>query len=193
MTELYTLHPKAIPTEYNGVTYRSRLEARWAVFFDALELRFIHEREGFQLRSAWYVPDFWLPKLSTWIEIKPYRPSDPERMLCEELCESTEQRVACFYADPGSWLDDLESNDPGFDSGIIWKPGGETFTSAWWCICPQCSRIGIEYLGRGNRICRHVDTKVESIDRMQTHDASFIRKAADAARAFKFWDPTEAV
>ena len=27
---------KAIETEYNGYKFRSRLEARWAVFFDAL-------------------------------------------------------------------------------------------------------------------------------------------------------------
>ena len=26
---------KAIPTEYKGYRFRSRLEARWAVFFDA--------------------------------------------------------------------------------------------------------------------------------------------------------------
>ena len=27
---------KAIQTEYNGIKFRSRLEARWAVFFDAV-------------------------------------------------------------------------------------------------------------------------------------------------------------
>lgn len=44
----------AIPTEYRGRRYRSRLEARWAAFFDCLKWE--HEYEAFDL-SGW-VPDF---------------------------------------------------------------------------------------------------------------------------------------
>jgi hypothetical protein len=35
-----------IPTRYKGYHFRSRLEARWAVFFDALGLRWQYEVEG---------------------------------------------------------------------------------------------------------------------------------------------------
>ena len=50
---------KAIQTEYNGYKFRSRLEARWAVFFDALGVEYEYEPEGFQLPSgARYLPDF---------------------------------------------------------------------------------------------------------------------------------------
>ena len=62
---------KPIETEYNGYRFRSRLEARWAVFFDALGIKYYYEHEGFDLGDAgWYLPDFWLPELKTWIEIK---------------------------------------------------------------------------------------------------------------------------
>jgi hypothetical protein len=37
---------KAIDTEYDGHLYRSRLEARWAVFFDTLDIPFEYELEG---------------------------------------------------------------------------------------------------------------------------------------------------
>lgn len=50
---------KAIETVYNGYRFRSRLEARWAVFFDALGVKYEYEPEGFELPSGqWYLPDF---------------------------------------------------------------------------------------------------------------------------------------
>lgn len=63
---------KAIETQYKGYRFRSRLEARWAVFFDALGLRWEYEKEGYDLGAAgWYLPDFWLPEWEMWTEIKP--------------------------------------------------------------------------------------------------------------------------
>lgn len=62
---------KAIDTRYNGFYFRSRLEARWAVFFDALGLEYQYEPEGFDIDGDWYLPDFFLPHFNAWIEIKP--------------------------------------------------------------------------------------------------------------------------
>jgi hypothetical protein len=63
---------KAIETEYKDCVFRSRIEARWAVFFDALGIAWEYEPEGFDLGEAgWYLPDFWLPEWSCFIEIKP--------------------------------------------------------------------------------------------------------------------------
>lgn len=58
---------KAIETEYNGYKFRSRLEARWAVFFDALGVEYQYEPEGYEYwgteegKTRW-LPDFRLPK-----------------------------------------------------------------------------------------------------------------------------------
>jgi hypothetical protein len=41
-----------IPTRYNGITFRSRLEARWAVFWDVLGVRYFYEYEGYELPSG---------------------------------------------------------------------------------------------------------------------------------------------
>lgn len=62
---------KAIETQYKGYRFRSRLEARYAVMFDALGLKWEYEKEGYQLSTGWYLPDFWLPDLNLFIEIKP--------------------------------------------------------------------------------------------------------------------------
>ena len=50
---------KAIETEYAGYKFRSRTEARWAVFFDALGFKWQYEEEGYELPNGrWYLPDF---------------------------------------------------------------------------------------------------------------------------------------
>lgn len=52
---------KAIQTEYKGSRFRSRLEARWAVFFDACGVDWEYEPEGYDLGGGLqYLPDFLL-------------------------------------------------------------------------------------------------------------------------------------
>jgi hypothetical protein len=65
----------AIPTRYAGCHFRSRLEARWAVFFDHVAIDWEYEPQGFlvgmygeNLRP--YLPDFYLPGLGLWVEVK---------------------------------------------------------------------------------------------------------------------------
>lgn len=53
----------AIETEYAGCRFRSRLEARWAVAFDDLGVRWEYEPEGLDLDGIRYLPDFFLPDL----------------------------------------------------------------------------------------------------------------------------------
>lgn len=49
---------KTIQTEYKGYLFRSRLEARWAVFFDAIGAEWEYEPEGFCENGVYYLPDF---------------------------------------------------------------------------------------------------------------------------------------
>ena len=52
---------KVIETEYKDYLFRSRLEARWAVFFDACGIRWEYEPEGYVLNNGQhYLPDFLL-------------------------------------------------------------------------------------------------------------------------------------
>lgn len=62
---------KPIETIYNGYRFRSRLEARWAVFFDYINFEYQYEPEGFSLGDGYYyLPDFYLPENDSWVEIK---------------------------------------------------------------------------------------------------------------------------
>lgn len=50
---------KAIETYYNGYRFRSKLEAQWAVFFDAIGIEYEYEPEGFEFEDGTkYLPDF---------------------------------------------------------------------------------------------------------------------------------------
>jgi len=49
---------RAIETEYAGYCFRSRLEARWAVFFDQMGYDWVYEPEGYERRApVWKVDD----------------------------------------------------------------------------------------------------------------------------------------
>ena len=74
------MNVKAIETVYQGYRFRSRLEARWAVFFDAMGIKWEYESEGFDLGEwGFYLPDFWLPKFECFAEVKPDVFSEHER------------------------------------------------------------------------------------------------------------------
>lgn len=83
---------KAIETRYAGCRFRSRLEARWAVFFDNLGVKWQYEPEGFDLDGLYYLPDFWLPRERVWLEIKPTRPVDAEVEKCVRFSDALRAR-----------------------------------------------------------------------------------------------------
>lgn len=93
---------KAIETIYNGYRFRSRLEARWAVFFDALKIKYEYEIEGYDLGSGIrYLPDFYLPEHDVWVEIKRKDLDENDR---EKLIEfSRSHAILLFTGDP--WPD----------------------------------------------------------------------------------------
>lgn len=63
-----------IETEYNGFRFRSRLEARWAVAFDAMCIEYEYEPEGFILHDGTkYLPDYRLKN----VRYRGYDKSDP--------------------------------------------------------------------------------------------------------------------
>lgn len=54
-------HINSIETIYNGYRFRSRLEARWAVFFDVLGIKYVYEPQGYTMKyGIRYLPDFEL-------------------------------------------------------------------------------------------------------------------------------------
>lgn len=123
---------KAIETNYKGYRFRSRLEARWAVFFDRMGMRWEYEPEGFELPDGTrYLPDFRFKSpqgIVYWYEIKP-RDVDADlkvdafnaaaRAVAQQsgVCQS----VTLLSGDPLDWL-----------QSALKRGGG---------ICPRCGGL----------------------------------------------------
>ncbi|NDW05557.1 hypothetical protein [Jiella pacifica] len=61
----------SIETLVDGMFYRSRTEARWAIFFAVLDVTFIYEGGRINLSSGEsYLPDFYLPEFDAYFEVK---------------------------------------------------------------------------------------------------------------------------
>lgn len=84
---------KSLETIYKGVKFRSRTEARWAVFFDMMNIKWVYEFEGYDLgKLGWYLPDFFLPDFcynGTFAEVKGKDFTITETKKCYKLCEIT--------------------------------------------------------------------------------------------------------
>lgn len=83
---------RIIQTRYKGYKFRSRLEARWAVFFDTLGIEWDYEVEGFVLANGnCYLPDFFLKTFNggMYVEVKPKELTEEERSNCWQLCKDS--------------------------------------------------------------------------------------------------------
>jgi len=112
-----TLFIASKPTKYNGYHFRSRLEARWAVFFDTMGIQYRYEYEDFILPSgARYLPDFYFPKLGyngCFGEVK-HQFTEEETEKCEQLCRLTKRVVLLLEDIPDfKCVDGLSFEDYG--------------------------------------------------------------------------------
>lgn len=131
--------PRAIETIYNGYRFRSRLEARWAVFMDAIGVAYQYELEGFKLSSGkLYLPDFYLPTLNTWLEVKgewEVQREDETWCKARDLALDMDERVCVFV---GQF--DSASSLYGWEfCGTEDESTGHEPLRVWWFRCPMCS------------------------------------------------------
>ena len=89
---------QVIPTHYNGITYRSRTEARWAVYFDCLRLNHDYEKEGYDLDGEWYLPDFNVENMI--VEIKGQEPTLHEKTKARNLGQYLKKAIIILIGSP---------------------------------------------------------------------------------------------
>lgn len=100
---------RPIETNYRGYRFRSRLEARWAIFFDTAKIRWLYEHQGYVVNDRPYLPDFYLPEFDYFFEVKPT--SDYDLVFLQQFaCEIGKFVVVAEggIPDPEEW--NCESN-----------------------------------------------------------------------------------
>lgn len=132
-----------LETVYAGHRFRSRTEARWAVFFDALGIRWDYESEGFDMDGVLYLPDFLLGDLDLWVEIKGQTPNEQELLKGMLLSVGTKRRVLFLFGEQwpkkhGSLLFDGREASGGPESEFV--------------ECHLCAQDRALRLGDGSRL-----------------------------------------
>lgn len=139
----------AIPTLYRGIKFRSRLESRWAAFFDEIGAKWDYEPQGHAVGDVAYLPDFWLPDVASrgrpgglFVEIKPCMPSDAEKIKARMLAGATKRPVIVVAASPKlpdhERLLEFVSNERG-----DWDDDGLSFGK-----CAHCAQINVGFYVR---------------------------------------------
>lgn len=133
---------KAIETIYNGYRFRSRLEARFAVFFDAIGIKYQYEPEGYEFTDGTkYLPDFYLPDANEYFEVKGEMNSEDWHKI-EMLEKESGKPVAIGYSD--------FTFQASHDYGRYILDGD--CEDSWLCRCKKCNHL--YFLGgRGSWAC----------------------------------------
>lgn len=165
--------PTAKPTLYQGVRFRSRLEARWAVFLDALGAEWIYEPQVSGVSG--YLPDFEIG--NAYLEVKSnvavLRDEDLGRFAL--FVYTAGKPLYLCIGEPGEWhngkLDGL-LRVLLFDKDTI-QDESEPYRTAWWAECPTCG--GIRVVPRGESICECPPVHQQLTSAMHAvRDASYV-------------------
>ena len=135
-----------LPTTYRGFTFRSRLEARWALFLDELHVPWQYEPDGWDLPDGPYVPDFWLPREKLWLEIKPNAKASISKPL--SLSQAQDRPVLVAIGMPGESPADQSEIEAFLPPGP-WRRNGTFLLRGCVLVCPQGHpSLGLQYLFR---------------------------------------------
>lgn len=91
---------QALPTIYKGHEFRSRLEARWAIFFDCMGWKWEYEPEAVQTRHGGYLVDFKMHGFE-YAEIKPTEFSQEETEKAIDACAQFDKCITLYVGLPG--------------------------------------------------------------------------------------------
>ncbi len=118
---------KAIETFYRDHHFRSRLEAKYAVFFDSLGEKWEYEKEGYDLDDGdYYLPDFWLPRMKMFVEVKGQEPDEREIRVARKLNFYTLHPVLICWGLP------CENYGFLFDFDSLYNGGSALELNAQW-------------------------------------------------------------
>jgi hypothetical protein len=148
----------AIPTFINGVRFRSRLEAKWAIMFDQLNWKW--EYEPIDLNG--YIPDFFIlnkrvsPLL---IEIKPILSVDDFTQSEQKIIRSGWKNSALILGAKLFWDEFKGTNNPVI--GKIKQSDADFFECCSIAKCVSHGTYGVvsEYMGWSQEIdCSGLNT-----------------------------------
>lgn len=179
---------KAIETDFLWYRFRSRLEARWAIFFNVGGIRFEYEPEGIDDGSTLYLPDFYLPDYDMFVEVKPDRPNSKEELKKPLQCvlDNKIQRLMILQAIPQK-----TECECWWYPFIYYHNGSQDAVSARCVITPEIDHLAIRtnlWIGYANEkgFCGLGCANSDNIDFSPIHDEKMIFCEEDFAWSENF-------
>lgn len=178
---------KAKKTFYNNYYFRSKLEAKWAVFFDLMNIRWVYEPEAFICEDkSQYTPDFYLPDVSlrgeisgVYLEIKPknYESND---IYEGRISSSIDKPLVLFCGDPIESIIDIQKHSPFVENkNIQLSPNWDNCMV--FMFCEECGKVKIEFDEGNYYYCNFCNSSISC-----GIIASELEKQAIKARNFRF-------
>lgn len=170
-----------IKTVYNGYLFKSKLEAKWAAFFDSMGIAFEYEPDAFAVNGGWYTPDFYVPELyigntdvrGAYVEIKPISWEFDMDYYKKMSAALRNKNLVLFAGEP-------------YDFAIpYWESQGHAYrVCPEWAkhqalaYCEDCNDLGLQYLEESRKCCPYCDSM---------RNGQTVFSAAVAARQKKFF------
>ncbi len=133
---------RPLPTVYDGIHFRSRLEARWAVWLDSMKIKWTYEPEGFTDGTISYLPDFYLHKGDTYLEIKPTDPTEEEYAKGWLAVKATKRNLYFCVGMPPDSYQNKNTDIIGFhwsrNNGPNHPNDWVTSVTSQWTMCYEC-------------------------------------------------------
>lgn len=145
--------PHGIPTWYDGTLYRSRGEARWAVYFDSIGWEWVYE----PVDGDGYIPDFLIKgKSPFFIEVKSATQEAKYREPIPKIAAGVGQRWGHDILVVGADVV-IHGDVAGILVDFLHGPDDWNTTYAEWVYCPECVglRIAATNTGGHMRPCGH--------------------------------------
>jgi hypothetical protein len=117
---------RAIATAYRGYEFRSRLEAKYAHFFDLCGWAWSYE----PIDMGGWIPDFAIGEIPTLVEIKPFFQEDQfAEAKAKAFAAGLDQPLILLGADP-AWLSIQVDVHDGIHFGWIMEPHSGNWTTS---------------------------------------------------------------
>src|SRR5439155_10713159 len=108
--------------------------------------------------GVWYLPDFWLPQLDCFVEIKGEAPTREEQLRAQLLAQCTKKAVYIFFGslplpEGNTPSKEMQENNSAFR--FFWDPTTQRIgvgSPHWWCECLSCVDLGMSYRGNSQTL-----------------------------------------
>lgn len=92
---------------HNGYRLRSYTELLWARVLEAADIFYLYEPDLIRVEDGFYLPDFWLPNVGIYVEVKGGWPTEEEIQKADAVMDRTGREVVFLCGKPEADQDSL--------------------------------------------------------------------------------------